>query len=188
MNDGGIRRALEQHLRERHAGEPGTLIRHEMGICAGRRRVDVAVIGREISGYEIKSGADSLARLAGQARDYGLVLDRAALVTAPRQVKGAERALPDWWGIILAHGPEREATLEAVREPRTNPGTDPFALAQLLWRDEAMEELKSRDLARGLSKKARHHVWKTLAESLRREEIRDLVIRRLTSRPLWTGG
>ena len=188
MNDGDIRRILEHHLRRRHAGEPGTLIRHEMGICAGRRRIDVAVIGREISGYEIKSDADSLTRLAGQAQDYGLVLDRATLVTAPRHLEKAERALPDWWGVILAHGPEQEATLEPVREPGTNPGTDPFALAQLLWRNEAMEELKSRDMARGLSKKTRHHVWKTLAESLPREEIRDLVIMRLTSRPLWTGG
>ena len=185
MNDGDIRRTLEQSLRKQHAGEPGTLIRHEMGICAGRRRIDVAVIGREISGYEIKSDADSLTRLAGQARDYGLVLDRATLVTAPRHLEGAERTLPSWWGITLAHRPE--AALETLRKPGANPGADPFALAQLLWRAEAMEELKSRGLARGLSKKARHHVWKTLAESLPRGEIRDLVIRRLTSRPLWTG-
>ena len=96
MNDGDIRRTLEQRLRKRHAGEPGTLIRHEMGICAGRRRIDVAVIDREISGYEIKSDADSLTRLAGQARDYGLVLDRATLVTAPRHLEKAERTIPDW--------------------------------------------------------------------------------------------
>ena len=83
MNDDGMRRALEQCLGKRRAGEPGALIRREMGIRAGRRRVDVVVIGREISGYETKSGAGSLARPDGRARDHGLVLDQTTLVIAP---------------------------------------------------------------------------------------------------------
>ena len=51
----------------------------------------MAVIGQEISGYEIKSDADSLTRLAGQAQDYGLVLDRGDTCHGP-QAPGEGRA------------------------------------------------------------------------------------------------
>ena len=96
--DCDIRLALEARLVQQHGDEPDTIIRHEVGICAGKRRIDMAVVNGELTGYEIKSDMDTLARLVGQANAYGSVLDRVVLVTTERHVDSALPLLPDWWG------------------------------------------------------------------------------------------
>lgn len=188
MRDRDIRGALVQHLQQCHGSEPDTLIRHEVGICAGRRRVDVAVVNGEIAGYEIKSDEDTLARLEGQAAAYGQVLDRATIVTTVRHVDRAVAGLPGWWGVMVAR-PEREGVVVArVRKGRRNSNLDPYALAQLLWRDEALAELVDRGLARGLSAKARHYIWVALIEAVPLTELRSVVRARLKARQAWPGG
>ena len=158
-----------------------------MGLCAGQRRVDLALVNGELTGYEIKSDEDTLRRLAGQSEAYGRVLDRAVLVTTERHVAAATTHLPEWWGVTTASISDGEVTLTVVREPQLNHQIDPFALSQLLWRDEAMEELRARNLHRGLSKQARHYVWVALAEALAIGELRDVVRARLKARREWSG-
>lgn len=188
MLDSDIRRVLDSLLRERYSGEPDTLVRHEMGICAGKRRVDVVTLGSEICSYEIKSDGDTLSRLPGQADAYRQVFDRVTLVTTLRHLEKAIGLLPSWWGLMVAaHDGGRCAFLETVRVPGLNTGLDPLALAQMLWRDEAMNELKRRGLSRGLSKKARFYVWRALAEAATVDELRGLVLERAKARPEWVG-
>ena len=51
-------------------------------------------MGREIPGYETRTGAGSLAQLDGQAQGHGpAAIGRAAPAPAPRRLKGAEMAL-----------------------------------------------------------------------------------------------
>ena len=157
--DCDIRLALEARLVQQHGDEPDTLIRHEVGICAGKRRIDVAVVNSELVGYEIKSDVDTLTRLAGQADAYGSVLDRAVLVTTDRYIDSALPMIPNWWGIIVANTEQGNVFLETYREPALNDKYDAFSLAQLLWREEALGELRLRGMGRGLSNKARHYVW-----------------------------
>ena len=183
MHDIDIRRALDACLRSKHADD--VIIRHEMGLAAGSRRVDVAVIGDEIAGYEIKSAQDTLSRLAGQSDAYNRVLDRVTLVTAPRHLQSASRILPRWWGLVVAEGDGEEPTFTRIRPSRRNRKPDAVATAQLLWRDEALDELRKRGLARGLSKKARYYIWQALAEGLALEDLRDAVRARLRARPEW---
>lgn len=187
MRDYDIRRELDVLLHQQHAGEPNTFIRHEVGLCAGKRRVDVALLNGEFAGYEIKSDVDSLARLLGQASDYGQVLDRVTLVTTVRHLEKSMGLLPQWWGIMVARQGQGSIILEPVREAVANPELEPYALAQLLWRDEALEELKSRGLARGLTKKARHYLWRALMQAVPIEELRDLVRERVKARAELTG-
>ena len=185
MNEADIRSALDQHLRLQAPSGVETLVRHEMGICNGARRIDVTVIGARIDGYEIKSDDDTLVRLEAQAADYGRVFDRLTLVTTDKHLKRATAEIPQWWGIILAHKDDHSARLETLREPQVNTLTEPFATTQLLWRAEALEELKTRNQARGLSKKPRHHVWTALAELLPKEELTYLVRQKMMTRPDW---
>jgi hypothetical protein len=63
-----------------------------------------------------------------------------------------------------------------------------MSLAQLLWRDEALDELRQRGQARGLSAKARHYVWERLADVVPLEELRAVVRLRLKARSEWSGG
>ena len=187
MRDGDIRRELDALLRQRHADDPNTLIRHEMGLCAGKRRVDIALLNGEMSGYEIKSDEDTLFRLLGQADAYGRVFDRVTLVTTSRHREKSMDLLPLWWGIIVARQERGYVILETVREPDFNTELDPFALAQLLWRDEALDVLRDRGLSKGLSKKARYYVWLTLAQAVAIEELRIIVRERVKGRPEWLG-
>lgn len=188
MRDSDIRLALAESLRERHTGKPDTIIRHEVGICAGKRRIDIAVINSEIIGYEIKSDEDTLNRLEGQAEVYGNVLDRAILVTAKRHLDSALRKLPDWWGAMIAYDKHGHICLENVRAPALNDRHDAFSLAQLLWREEALEELRLRDKGQGLSKKARYYVWIALANAVSLDDLRSIVRAHLKARPEWPGG
>ena len=186
--DCDIRLVLEAKLVQDHGDEPDTIIRHEVGIRAGTRRIDMALVNGELAGYEIKSDADTLARLSGQAKAYGNVLDRAILVTTERHLDDALTMLPDWWGITVAYSQRSNICLGIFRDPKLNDNHDSFSLAQLLWREEALGELRIRGMGRGLSNKARHYVWNALVDAVLVNELRSIVRTRLKARPEWPGG
>ncbi|MDE3724763.1 sce7726 family protein [Nocardiopsis sp. N85] len=176
---------LTADLNARYAGDSQTLIRHELGLCAGERRVDLAVINGEMVGYEIKSDVDRLDRLPEQAEAYGKVFDRMVIVTTDRYLADAVAMLPTWWEVLCIRQGQKGVSSEQVRAGKPNKGQDPFALAQLLWREEALEELRSRGLARGLSKKRRWIIWQHLAQAVPVAELGDVVRRRLKARREW---
>lgn len=193
MREPQIRARLLASLHHRYGADPTTLIRQELGLCAGARRVDVAVINGELNGFEIKSDQDTLERLAGQAEAYGMVLDRVTLVTTSRYLDQAARIVPDWWGLIRAEPSIEEAAadqiaLTSVRPAMENIGHDAFALAQLLWRDEALAALQTLDLHHGLSRSRRWILWQRLAETVPLVELKRVVRDRLRARPGWPGG
>ena len=61
-----------------------------------------------------------------------------------------------------------EIRLEAARDSGRNPEVSAFALAQLLWRDEALKVLIDRGLATGMKSKSRKEIWRRLASELSR--------------------
>lgn len=162
----------------------GAIIRHEMGLYAHRRRIDIALLTpTRLEGYEIKSDADSLARLHEQATDYQRTFHRLTLVTTAKHRDRAAEILPPIWGIILAtQTPTGKIRLTTWRKADENTGTDPMATAQLLWREEALDELRARGLATGMSKLARHYIWKKLAEEVPPKELKAVALNRLHAR------
>ncbi len=188
LRDSDIRATLHASLLEQYGADPNTLIRHEVGLCAGERRIDVVLVNGELAGYEIKSDEDTLNRLAGQAETYGRVLDRAILVTTQRHLSHALDALPAWWGVMEAHPKRGDVHLRTVRKPALNDQHDAFSLVQLLWRDEVLAELSLRGKSKGLRKKARHYLWTALADAVPLDELRAVVRTGLKARPEWPGG
>ena len=188
MRDSDIRAALTAQLQRDHDGDPNTLIRQEMGLCAGERRIDIAVINGQLSGFEIKSDYDTLIRLADQAAAYGRILDRATLVTTRRYLTPATDMLPTWWRIICAQAGEAALTLTLIRAGEENDDQDPMAIAQLLWRDEALQELRFRGLAQGMANKRRWLIWERLAAEVPLQELKQVVRDRLRARQEWPGG
>lgn len=188
MNDGEIRGVLDRRLQSRYGSEPEVLIRHEFGVESGNRRIDVAVLNGHLAGWEIKSDEDTLYRLPEQAASYGRVMDYLTLVTTAKYLEKAASKLPDWWGLTEAVQGSSGTKLVSRRTPRINRTQDQFSLAQLLWRDEALAELRLRDQASGLSSKSRYFVWERLAQVTTRKELRTCVLRRLKQRQEWPGG
>ncbi len=134
--DRDVRTLLKRHLAEFHASTP-TLILDELGLCEGDVRVDVAMINDELSGFEIKSPADSLARWPKQRRVYSKVLDRAWLVATDKSLDAAKA--PAWWGLIRVVETADQLGIRVLRDAKPNPSPDALAIAQLLWHAEALE-------------------------------------------------
>lgn len=177
--DRDVRSLLKQHLIAMHG--PATVVLDELGLCQGDVRVDVAAINGELSGFEIKSPADSLARWPKQRRVYSKVVDRAWLV-APEKTLDAAKA-PGWWGLIRIVETEYQLGLRVIREAVLNPKPDPYAIACLLWRDEAIGALAEVGLDRGVRTKRRRLVWERLVDSLTLDELRRVVRQALKVRP-----
>lgn len=185
MRDPEIRAELHKRLQLRHRGDSSVRIVDEMSVLRGECRIDVALINGRLEGFEIKSGGDSLARLPRQAQAYGRVFDRLTVVCAERHLEAALAILPEWWGIEVAEQRGDYTRIVRKRAARANPNIEPRAIAQLLWRSEALAALERMDAARGLRSKPRRTLWSALAEAMPRHELRALVREALRARRGW---
>lgn len=179
--DRDVRTLLKRHLADCHSSTP-TRILDELGLSEGDVRVDVAVLNGELSGFEIKSPADSLARWPKQRRVYSKVLDRAWLVATEKSLAAARA--PAWWGLIRVVETESQLGIRVLRDARPNPCPDALAIAQLLWQAEALGVLERRGLARGVRRKRRAFAWQRMVEQLTLDEIRSEVRDALQARPI----
>lgn len=186
MKDSDVRAATRSLLVAEHAGElQDTLFVEELGLCEGTVRVDIAVVNGSLSGYELKSAKDTLARLPAQVATYSAVLDHAVLVVAENHLGHAVSALPRWWGVKVARMVGNVVELDDVREARMNPAVDPFALVKLLWKDEAVALLAARGEARGVRSAPRGVAWSRLATTVELDELRSEVRAALKARRAW---
>jgi hypothetical protein len=132
LSEVDIRRAVVGMLAAGPAGIT-RLVVHEYGIAAGQVRADVAELtGDAIHLVEIKSAADTLARLPRQAALYSLVADRCTLAADAVHLDDAAELLPDWWGLAAVD----DDGLQVLRYGRPNPAPDPTTTAMLLWAPE----------------------------------------------------
>lgn len=186
MHDADVREVLLRQLRATHGADDDALIVEELGVGHGRRRVDVAVVNGELIGYEIKSAADTLSRLPGQAELYGAVFDRVGLVCADRHVTKAMAAVPSWWGVDRAVHCDGDLVLAPVRHASVNDRVDGRSVAQLLWRDEAIDLLTRQRLdTPALLRGARRHMYAALADAMPLTDLRREVRACLRQRDGW---
>lgn len=180
--DFDIRKALRQELTRLHSSEPDTLVVEELGLCQGFARVDLAVVNGSLHGYEIKSDRDTLGRLPAQAEIYSRSLEFVTVVASPTHLIEMRKLIPKWWGIWTAKDCKGVVSLKQRRKARPNPNVCRLALAQLLWRKEALNILTSRNLATGLKSKARQELWLRLSTELPLEELSNVVRTNLKDR------
>lgn len=185
MRDRDVREALRANLRAEHASDPSTVVIEELGLCERTSRIDVAVVNGSLNGFEIKSARDTLERLPAQARVYSSIFDTVTIVSDSHHLCGVRRLVPMWWGITKARLIGGRVELDPVRKARPNPHVDPYALAQLLWRDEALAALDTRNVSDGVRTKRREAIWLRLAETLTLPELGTLVRETLKTRRGW---
>lgn len=158
----------------------------ELGLRHGKCRVDIAVVNSFLHGYEIKSDADTLTRLPNQVSVYSAVLDRVTLVIGESHIAKAEPQIPEWWGIkIVAVGDRGSINFRTHRTVAMNPNINPTALAELLWRAEAVDILKKRGIPDRMLRRPRAQLYKCLADSLSLKELRSAVRHSLKVRESW---
>lgn len=178
MPEATVRGALRQTLLDQHR----TMVRvvDEFWLPPTHERADIAVIGRLMTAFEIKSEQDTLRRLPRQADAYGRVFDRCTAVVAERHRKNATALLPAWWG-VTTFSVNGHVQFEEARKARPNPTVDPEVLVRLLWRAEASAALAA--LGQPPAKTAsRSSMWRALIDAVAVKELRTIVRQALLTR------
>ena len=103
----------------------------------GRSRADIVmVLPACVAGIEIKSDADTYARLERQVKDYNLYYDYNYAVVGTSHAAHIEEHLPGWWGIITVERVEGKADFYILKKPLPNPEMDWQRKISILWRPE----------------------------------------------------
>lgn len=132
MYDKDIREPLFEFLEE-YYGKVRMIEEKRMG----RSRADVVMIlPSAICGLEIKSDADTYARLSRQVRDYDQYCDCNFIVAGTRHAHHVAEHVPGWWGIITVELEEGRPDFYVLRKPQENPKVDWKKKMSLLWRPE----------------------------------------------------
>lgn len=86
-----------------------------------KSRADVMLVLEEkLIGVEIKSDADTYARLARQVKDYNKFFDYNYVIVGSSHSKHIEEHVPEYWGIIEAISKEESVEFNVLREPEIN--------------------------------------------------------------------
>ncbi len=132
LYDKDIREPLFEFLEERY-GKIRIIEEKQMG----RSRADaVMVLPKALCGLEIKSDADTYARLSRQVRDYDRYFDYNYIVAGTKHAHHVEEHVPDWWGVITVELEEGRPDFYLLREAGENPKVDWKRKMGLLWRPE----------------------------------------------------
>jgi hypothetical protein len=186
MNDPEIRRALHTKFLRKFHEEPDTLVIDELGLEHGKCRADIAVINGHLEGFEVKSNADTLQRLSHQILSYNAVFDHSSIVVEDRYLDDVIRIVPNWWGIIQVTGSYgEELHFRVVRPSIQNINIDNYAVAQLLWRNEAQEILINLGVTGSQLKQKRSVLYRAIIEMMDANELRKVVRQYLKKRQNW---
>jgi hypothetical protein len=185
MRDSHVRAAVLRRLDREYVDDPNTRVVEEMGLWAGSVRVDIAVINGELSGIELKSDRDTLERLPFQSEIYSRIFDRMELVVGARHKEKAKKQVPEWWTITVAAEKDGTIQLETDRAGERNLEPDPYLIAQLLWKEEALAVLEAKGLAKGWRSKRAKLIHQRLASELPLAELSNNVRAVLKARDGW---
>jgi hypothetical protein len=182
-----IRPLVRRLITNEHASCADYSIYEEFALWGGTVRADFATLNGVSRGYEIKSEADSLARLAAQRRAYNQVFDQITLIAHSRHLQDLRR-IPPWWGIILVESSLKSLRLVRLKEAVENPKREPSAIASLLWRHEAIDLLTALGLDGGVRSKPMDFLIERLSSELTIELLSDRVRQAIRARGDWKVG
>jgi hypothetical protein len=144
----------------------GSKVVDEMGLSAHAARIDIGVINGQLVGFEIKSDRDTLDRLPSQMQVYSQIFDLLTVVCGPKH----ERKLNTWLqehfpycGLLVTEPAPGGGTLRPVRPTEQNHQRTGYAVASLLWHEEAKQLLVQLGAGKGLSRLRRFDLWQRLA-------------------------
>ncbi|MBN9190391.1 MAG: sce7726 family protein, partial [Microbacterium sp.] len=155
-------------------------------VVGERGRIDIAVIGDHLVGYELKSDLDTLSRLPRQMDVFGDVFHYCTLVVTPRHLAKARQILRRGWGLaVVDRTTDDTLAYRQLRQPREIMTVRKLALVELLWRDETLRALDTLGLADGYRTKAKHILWERLATAVELDQLRKIVTAALMTRQGW---
>lgn len=163
-----------------------TVVVDEMDICAGRSRIDIAVINGKMHGYEIKSKQDNLERLPRQVEDYNKIFDTMTLVVFENHLDKVYELIPSWWTVKSVKEKKSKIVITTIRKGKINKNIDVDSLILLLWRDEMINALMTyTDIRKGYKSKTRQQLGALLTANISHDQIPLIVREKLKVRESW---
>lgn len=183
LKDNDIRITLIDELNRRNAQHNYRIV-EELAVCDGEARVDVAVANGKLCGYEIKSDADTLERLALQQKCYDKTFDMVSIVVGEKFKDKIEEHVPDYWGIYVVSENSGRCKIQKKRTAKLNKKIEATALLELLWKEEILYLLKKEGI-KGISGKNRRILRQIATENISLKQIRDFTRETIKSRQNW---
>ncbi|MCI1750887.1 MAG: sce7726 family protein [Megasphaera cerevisiae] len=185
-NDLVIRKKLLNELHQEQIKDSSTVIIPELEICMGYARADIVMVNGSIHGFEIKSDKDTLERLTHQIGYYEQVFEHVTIVCGKTHVDKAKLIVPPWWEVAEAiYDDTGNIVLKKIKDGSQNSVLDAASVAQLLWRDEALEALKKRGIDRGVKSKPRRFILERLIDNVSLEELLAITRHAMKARLDW---
>lgn len=184
MKDPEIRAILHQTELLKFNTDSSYLIVEEMGLPVAGARVDIAVIGDALRGYEIKGASDTLKRLPNQLAAYALVFDYVTVVTEPKYLTKIAALAPEWVGLTACYEVGQKELISVVRPAQLNKNKNGFHVAKLLWKCELFEVLAEHNIKFWKSDRC-WTMCEILAKNLPVDTITKAVIQKLKARTTW---
>ena len=152
----------------------------------GRARADVMMVTENaVCGLEIKSDADSYARLKRQVKYYDKYFDYNYVVVGKSHLKHIEQHIPKYWGIISCFEDEEDIHFEEVREAQKNSKRDMNLKMSFLWRRE-LETIKREHLKFKYYDLSKAQLRAKLIEKIDEDKLDMLISRELFDRDYTT--
>lgn len=138
----------------------------------GKSRADVVMIlDGLLVGIEIKSDADTYARLARQVKDYDKVYDYNIVAVGSTHALHIAEHVPEWWGIITVEEIDGKADFYFYRRMQLNPKAELRRQLELMWRPELVRIQELNALPR-YKEKSKAFVMDKLAEKVAPEILK----------------
>lgn len=179
--DKDIREPLFEYLEEQH-----DKVRILEEKTMGRSRADVVmVLEEEVVGVEIKSDADTYARLSRQVKDYDRFFDRNLVVVGTSHAHHVAEHIPDYWGIITVEEQGENCDFYMLREALENPKKKMIHKIRLLWRPELAHIQKINGMP-AYKQKSKDFVQKKILEKIPEEVLQKQISDELFERDYTT--
>ena len=177
LHDTDIREPLFSYLENRFG-----MIRILEEKTMGKSRADVLMVKEDgIYGFEIKSDADTYARLKRPVRDYDRYYDYNYVVIGTTHVKHIEEHVPVYWGILVADREGDGIDFYEYRAPVKNPKVKWKWKITILWRIELVH-IQERNRLPKYKQKSKKFVQEKIVEKLDEETLQKEFIHELFER------
>jgi len=177
LRDADIREPLFAYLENRFG-----VIRILEEKTMGKSRADVLMVKEDgLYGIEIKSDADTYARLKQQVRDYDRYYDYNYVVIGTTHVKHIEEHVPVYWGILVADKEGSEIDFYEYRAPVKNPKVKWKWKITVLWRIE-LAHIQERNHLPKYKQKSKKFVQEKVLEKLDENTLQKEFIHELFER------
>lgn len=186
MSDRSVRKSFHNSILKTAHADMDTIVVDELGLKNGNVRADIAVLNGKMVGYEIKTDKDTLKRLQHQILAYNEVFDEIYIVTGMRYLAKVIQIIPQWWGVFLIETFDGEDfRFKKYRKAKKNKQKVCLGIAQLLWKDELIEILKSNYNFNLKGRMTKQNLYTVLQENSDANKLGKIALKYLKCREGW---